>query len=200
MWDGTTYTQTQRIQGHTQDVLSLATNADATAIFSGGMDKKTVQYRKMPGKASRWAKVWHRRYHSHDVKTMASFEAPGLSVVVSGGQSAPTHISAKLPFSPRLTSGVGPDASPVVMPLLKSGANYHRTLSHLPQPVPLCSAPQARIVVSWWEREVRIWKLHRPPEEVLGTDAFRFKVDANQNRRQLAASCSGATPTSARLP
>ncbi len=87
IWDGQTYTQAQRIQGHTQDVLSLATSADGSTVVSGGMDKRTVLYRQTPGKASRWAKVWHRRYHSHDVKAMGSFEARGMSVIVTGGQS-----------------------------------------------------------------------------------------------------------------
>ncbi len=87
IWDGKTYTQVQRIQGHTQDVLSLATSADGTTIVSGGMDKRTVLYQEVPGKAERWAKTWHRRYHNHDVKAVASFEAKGMSVVVTGGQS-----------------------------------------------------------------------------------------------------------------
>lgn len=86
IWDGKTYTQAQRIQSHTQDVLSLATSADGSAIISGGMDRRTVLYRQSPGQASRWAKVWHRRYHSHDVKAMASFEGQGVSVVVTGGK------------------------------------------------------------------------------------------------------------------
>jgi len=86
IWDGKTYTQAQRIQSHTQDVLSLATSADGSTIVSGGMDRRTVFHREMPGRPMRWAKLWHRRYHTHDVKTMATFEAKGMSVVLSGGQ------------------------------------------------------------------------------------------------------------------
>jgi U3 small nucleolar RNA-associated protein 4 len=85
IWDGKTYTQAQRLQSHKQDVLSLATSDDGHTIVSGGMDRKTVLYRQTTGSTSRWGKVWHRRYHNHDVKTMASFEGPGMSVVVSGG-------------------------------------------------------------------------------------------------------------------
>ena len=85
IWDSKTYTQAQRIQSHTQDVLSLATSADGSTIVSGGMDRRTVFHREMPGRPMRWAKLWHRRYHTHDVKTMATFEAKGMSVVVSGG-------------------------------------------------------------------------------------------------------------------
>lgn len=87
IWDGKTYSQAQRLQGHKQDVLSLAVSTDGSTIVSGGMDKRTILYRKTTGSGSRWSKVWHRRYHSHDVKTMASFEGPGMSIIVSGGKS-----------------------------------------------------------------------------------------------------------------
>lgn len=86
IWDGRTYTQVQRIQSHTQDVLSLATSADGQRIISGGMDRRTVLYEPTTGQDGRWSKMWHRRYHSHDVKTLASYEGKGhMSVVVSGG-------------------------------------------------------------------------------------------------------------------
>jgi len=87
IWDGKTYTQAQRIQSHKQDVLSLAISFDGSAITSGGMDRRTVLYKKTDGSHShsRWAKVTHRRYHHHDVKAMASFENKKMSVVVSGG-------------------------------------------------------------------------------------------------------------------
>lgn len=87
IWDGKTYTQAQRIQSHSQDVLSLAVSADGTAIFSGGMDRKTILYKRLGGhNSTRWSKVFHRRYHSHDVKALAAFEGRGMSVVVSGGK------------------------------------------------------------------------------------------------------------------
>ena len=86
IWDGKTYTQAQRIQSHKQDVLSLATSADGTAIMSGGMDRRTFLYKQASGAGQRWGKVWGRRYHDHDVKAMASFENGNVSVVVSGGE------------------------------------------------------------------------------------------------------------------
>ncbi|KAL1898580.1 U3 small nucleolar RNA-associated protein [Sporothrix stenoceras] len=150
IWDGATYTQAQRIQSHTQDVLSLATSADGSSIISGGMDRRVVLYREMAGQASsRWTKVWHRRYHQHDVKALAAFEAKGVSVVVAGG----------------------PDAAPVVLPLEKSGTENHRTLSHLPQAVPVASAPDARLVICWWERRIDVWAFDTPLDQVLGEDA-----------------------------
>ncbi|KAI1374326.1 WD40 repeat-like protein [Hypoxylon crocopeplum] len=162
IWDGKTYTQAQRLQTHNQDVLSLATSADGSTIVSGGMDRRTVLYQKTSGSAARWGKVWHRRYHSHDVKTMASFEGHGLSVVVSGG----------------------PDASPIILPLQKAGMENHRTLSHLPQDPPLQSAPKSRLIVSWWEREIYVWRLRQPLRDLVDMSAGESAVE--KNRKLLA--------------
>ncbi|KAJ9133020.1 U3 small nucleolar RNA-associated protein 4 [Pleurostoma richardsiae] len=158
IWDGKTYTQAQRLQSHNQDVLSLATSADGSTIVSGGMDRRTVVYRPMARGATRWTKVFHRRYHNHDVKTMASFEDGKFSVIVSGG----------------------PDATPVVMPLRRAGMENHRTLSHLPQSVPLASAPRTRLIVSWWEREVHIWRLKRPIRDLLDVDDLEAEMEKNR--------------------
>ena len=85
IWDGKTYTLVQRVKSHKQDILSLATSNDGSMIFSGGMDRRTVVYKKIGGSKSRWGEVAHRRFHSHDVKTMATFEGIGMSIVASGG-------------------------------------------------------------------------------------------------------------------
>lgn len=87
IWDGKTHTLRQRIKSHRQDVLSLAVSCDGSAIFSGGMDRRTVVYKPVGKGKSRWAEVAHRRFHRHDVKTMASFEGHGVSIVVSGGNT-----------------------------------------------------------------------------------------------------------------
>jgi U3 small nucleolar RNA-associated protein 4 len=84
IWDGKSYTLRQRINSHRQDILSLAISSDGSIIFSGGMDRRTVAYKQV-GNKGRWAEIGHRRYHKHDVKTMASLECKGVSVVVSGG-------------------------------------------------------------------------------------------------------------------
>ncbi|KAI0506921.1 WD40-repeat-containing domain protein [Xylaria bambusicola] len=162
IWDGKTYTQAQRLKAHSSDVLSLVTSADGSTIVTGGMDRRTAVYRKTSGSGSRWAKIFHRRFHHHDVKTMASFEGHGMSVVVSGG----------------------PDATPVVMPLQKAGIEEHRTLSSLPQDAPLKGAYNSRLIISWWNREVSIWRL---PQSVEGlTDQSNNDQDVTQNRKLIA--------------
>lgn len=86
IWDGKLYTLKQRIKSHRQDILSMATSTDGSSIFTGGMDRRTTVYKQVgQGLKQRWAEISHRRYHDHDVKTMATFEGKGLSVVVSGG-------------------------------------------------------------------------------------------------------------------
>ncbi|KAI0126860.1 WD40-repeat-containing domain protein [Xylariales sp. AK1849] len=162
IWDGKNFSQAQRLQSHKQDVLSLAVSADGLTIVSGGMDRRTILYRKTTGSGVRWGKVSHRRYHSHDVKTMASFEGQGLSVVVSGG----------------------PDAQPIVHPLREAGVEHHRTLSNLPFRAPLQSAPRARLLVSWWDREIHIWRLQKPLQEIV--DFAGVDSDVSKNRKLVA--------------
>ncbi|KAI1432203.1 WD40 repeat-like protein [Xylaria sp. CBS 124048] len=162
IWDGKTYTQAQRLKAHSSDVLSLIASADGSTIFTGGMDRRTAVYRRTTGSGTRWAKIFHRRLHRHDVKTMASFEGHGMSVVVSGG----------------------PDATPIVMPLQKAGQEYHRTLSALPQDPPLQSACKARLIISWWDREVSIWQLPNSLGDL--ADDINGNHKAPQNRKLLA--------------
>ncbi|KAG7293187.1 hypothetical protein NEMBOFW57_003233 [Staphylotrichum longicolle] len=162
IWDGKTYTQAQRIQSHSQDVLCLSVSADGTKIVSGGMDRRTAIYEPIAGQTGRWSKVFHRRYHQHDVKAMASFEGKGMSVVVSGGS----------------------DASPVVLPLRAAGKENHRTLPHLPQSAPLQSAPKARFILSWWGNEIRIWHLLGQAQQLLNDP--QAALNLRKNRKLLA--------------
>ncbi|KAL2823698.1 WD40-repeat-containing domain protein [Aspergillus cavernicola] len=144
-WDAKTYSLIQRLQGHLADTLDIALSADGETVVSGGADQRTVVYKKKAGekgdKSSRWVEVTHRRYHTHDVKTFAVYETKNLSIVVSGG----------------------PDASPVVLPLREFGKEHHRNLPSLPQVPPVVSSPASRLVMSFWDREVSIWRVSRGP-------------------------------------
>ncbi|KAK4202512.1 quinon protein alcohol dehydrogenase-like superfamily [Triangularia verruculosa] len=167
IYDGKTYTQAQRIQSHSQDVLSLAVAADGSKIFSGGMDRKTSVFIPVPGQNRRWSKKYHRRYHTHDVKAMASFEGKGMSVLVSGG----------------------PDGNPVVMPLRMAGNENHRTLPNLPQATTVESAPKARFMLSWWGNEVRLWHLPSPAQQILedASTTQNFTSQSLRKNRKLLA-------------
>ncbi|KAJ6081814.1 hypothetical protein N7499_006688 [Penicillium canescens] len=144
-WDAKNYSLVQRIQGHLADTLDVAVSANGDTVISGGADQRTVVYRKKEGekgdKKSRWAEVMHRRYHTHDVKTFAVYETKEISIAVSGG----------------------PDATPIVLPLREFGKEHHRKLSSLPQIPQLTSAPSSRLVMSFWDREVSLWRVSRGP-------------------------------------
>ncbi|CAI7594605.1 unnamed protein product [Penicillium manginii] len=160
-WDAKNYSLTQRLQGHLADVLDVAVSANGDTVVSGGADQRTVVFRKKEGdkgdKKARWAEVMHRRYHSHDVKTFAVYETKDISIAVSGG----------------------PDATPIVLPLREFGKEHHRKLSSLPQIPQLTSAPSSRLVMSFWDREVSLWRVARGPTSQLESiDGQRHKLVA----------------------
>ncbi|KAI9682015.1 MAG: U3 small nucleolar RNA-associated protein [Caeruleum heppii] len=142
IWDGKSHSLVQRLQGHRADILDVGVSADGETIISGGIDRRSTIYKKTKphlcgyGEA-RWAAVAHQRMHLHDVKAMATFESKDLSVVVSGGL----------------------DTSPIIVPLRQFGRENYRTLSSLPQEPRLRSAPARRLVMSWWNQEVWIWRM-----------------------------------------
>ncbi|OCL01380.1 WD40 repeat-like protein [Glonium stellatum] len=140
-YDGKNYSQLQRISGHEADILDLVVTRDGKYVYSGGMDQRTTLYKLMDlsGGKRKWGKVMHKRYHDHDVKAMATYEGRAMSIVVSGGI----------------------DTHPILVPIREFGKQLNRTLSALPQVPPLTSAPTSRLLVSWWDSEVRIWRVQR---------------------------------------
>lgn len=63
------------------------------------------------------------------------------------------------------------------------GRENHRMMSSLPQQPPLLSAPKARFIVSWWDREVHIWLLRKSATDMI--NAGDENTDINQNRKLL---------------
>ncbi|KAJ4358553.1 U3 small nucleolar RNA-associated protein [Didymosphaeria variabile] len=142
IYDGKNYSQTQRISAHEADVLDLAVSRDGTKIFSGGMDCRTSYY--TCNQRGKWREVSHQRYHDHDVKAMAAYDGAGLSVAVSGGI----------------------DTQPIVLPIRNFGKELSRGLPALPQSPSLLSAPDARLMVSWWNCEIRVWRVKAQDDNV----------------------------------
>jgi U3 small nucleolar RNA-associated protein 4 len=165
IWDASNYSLVQSIQAHKADILDLVVSANGQMIMTGGADQRTAAYRlydlQKGGKAQRWARTMHRRFHEHDVRAMASFDSKEISVTVSGGL----------------------DTRPVVIPLRELHTQYHRSLPHLPQKPQISSAPQSRLMLTWWDREISIWYLSRPR----GEDDSTGDVVADDESHQLVA-------------
>lgn len=166
-WDGKNYTLLQRIKSHDADILDVAVSADDQSVFSGGMDRRTTLYRRTgsghAGQGHRWAKVTHQRMHKNDVKALATFETRGLSILVSGGL----------------------DTTPIIVPIQEFGREHHRTLASLPQEPNVRSASKKRLLVSWWDREVRIWTITKRSKKQVNEDSSP-EVDGRQGRRLVA--------------
>jgi U3 small nucleolar RNA-associated protein 4 len=54
---------------------------------------------------------------------------------------------------------LGIDTQPIVVPLRQFGQELSRGLPSLPSTPPLVSAPEVRLLVSWWNTEVRVWRV-----------------------------------------
>lgn len=90
IWDGRSYSLSQRLIGHESDCLELVTSTDGQTIMSGGMDGRIAVYKlgtKEGDKKGKWAKTSHRRMHEGDIKAMAVYDSKHMSVVISGGTS-----------------------------------------------------------------------------------------------------------------
>ncbi|KAK4507604.1 hypothetical protein PRZ48_001339 [Zasmidium cellare] len=189
IWDGRSYSLSQRIKGHDSECLDLITSADGKTIISGSLDGRLAVYRQSMnmGGRMRWAKSHHRRTHEGEVKSMAAFDSDGLSVVVSGG----------------------PDLVPVVTPLRENGKEKNKTLPELPQHPHLVSARHARLLVSWYENTISVWRIARksavdPAREplqsrklvakvVLQNQSAIRSVSISEDGRVLAASTDSET-------
>jgi U3 small nucleolar RNA-associated protein 4 len=143
IWNGRTYSITQRVTAHNTDCLDLVTSADGKSIYSGSIEGRIAVLRNSPGLSGKtmWTKQSHRKIHDGDVKCMTAFDAKDLSVIVSGGS----------------------DMKAIATPLRDFGRTPSVTLPHLPQRPSVTSARQARLLVSWWDKTVSIWRISRKP-------------------------------------
>jgi U3 small nucleolar RNA-associated protein 4 len=65
----------------------------------------------------------------------------------------------------------GPDASPTVVPLGQYGFENQRSLPFLSQESILGTAPKKRLIMSWWDREVQIWRLSTSSKPPISEDS-----------------------------
>jgi U3 small nucleolar RNA-associated protein 4 len=150
VWDAQNYSLVQRLKTHQSHIMDITASTAGDMIASVGVDRRTVYYQPAAQdglKSQRWTQSMHRRFHQHDVKTIAAYESSSMSVIVSGGV----------------------DAVPVVAPLKQWQNEHHRALPHLPQKSQMSSSSKGRLMLTWWEHEVCIWRLPRK-ESLLGGD------------------------------
>lgn len=176
VWDGRNYSLLRRLTGHETDCLDLVTTSDGKTMFSGSIDGKMAVYKQAINDGSRtsWAKTSHRRVHSGEVKAMAAFDSKGLSMVVSGGS----------------------DVTPVVTPLREYGRENIRFLPALPQEPLVASAPKARLLVSWWDKNISIWRIARqssmaPEPQQPRKLVANLSLNTNDNIRSVSVSADG---------
>ena len=189
IWDGKHYALSRRLTGHDSDCLDLISSSDGKTIFSGSIDGKMAVYKQsgFGGSKNSWAKSSHRRVHGGEVKAMAAFDSKGMSVVISGGS----------------------DVTPVATPLREYGRENIRFLPTLPQDASVASAPSARLLVSWWEKSVFIWRIARlsasdasPEPERPRKLVAKLSVDTKESLRSVSVSPDGklvAAATSAEI-
>ncbi|KAK5171734.1 U3 small nucleolar RNA-associated protein [Saxophila tyrrhenica] len=177
-WDGKTYSMTQRIACHDSDCLDLVASSHGRTVMSGSINGKIAVLRQSnnDGRAS-WGKVGHKRTHSGEVKAMAAFDSKTLSMIVSGGS----------------------DAIPMVTPLREYGKENVRALPMLPQHPPVASAPRARLLVSWWEKSITIWRVskHETADKLLHSPSprklvARINLNTTANIRSVSVSADGS--------
>ena len=184
VWDGRTYSLLQRISGHDSDCLDLVVSSGGRSIMSGSLDGRLAMYKQSNGENGRksWARAIQRRAHHGEIKAMTAFDSKNMSVAVSGGS----------------------DATPMVTPFREYGKENSRALPSLPQKSPVTSAPKARLLVSWWDKTIQIWRIakrsnvnevpepHRPRKLVakinLQTRSNVLDVSISPDGRLLAAS------------
>lgn len=79
----------------------------------------------------------------------------------------------------------GVDATPMVIPLKEFGSQYHRALPFLPQATAVKSAPSKRLVMSFWDREVHIWRLGKITKASAGSEESESELSP-KNRKLVA--------------
>lgn len=53
----------------------------------------------------------------------------------------------------------GLDTIPLIVPIHEFGRENHRGLPHLPQQPIVKSAPRSRLMISWWDQQISVWRI-----------------------------------------
>ncbi|KAI9366854.1 WD40-repeat-containing domain protein [Zopfochytrium polystomum] len=162
-------TLNSRVKSHLADVLCMAVSVDASeyVVFSSGVDRKVVQYRRNAFPESRasasrgnsrkdskvegsvWVACGERRYHSHDVRSLACYRSPSTS-----------QLGAPLLHIDVLVSGGIDTTLTVASPATNfpSPCKLNR-MAPFPQRTPISVAYDARLMLAREADRVKVWSL-----------------------------------------
>lgn len=139
IWDGSNHSLLQSFKIHEADVLCLAADSAGDRIFSGGVDRKIVQYRLVDSKLKKYTNIGSRLVHAHDIRAMdtCSESLKGKGLIVSGGVEKTIVLNSIKDF---------PDGMYRKVPITR-----HTSV------VGLCVEP--RLAYLWADQTVKIWKI-----------------------------------------
>ncbi|KAF8971560.1 WD40-repeat-containing domain protein [Flammula alnicola] len=180
-WDSRTCTQLYTFQAHGADVLCMTISPEGRAVYTAGVDQKTVQFSLVKTSStekgplsSHWTQACSRRMHSHDIRALAIWP-PYTPLPPSYKRQfsidvAPVLASGGLDMSVVLTPAALPTSTivKVTNPLNTSTEAtfedaYHRKLSYVSKGA-VRVARSARLVSCAREAGLSIWRIEKKPE------------------------------------
>lgn len=181
-WDSRTCTQLQSFNAHGADVLCIAISPEGKAIYTSGVDQKTIQFsiintsseKGSSSSSTRWAQTSSRRLHSHDVRALAIW--PPYTPLPHSFQRhfpkdvAPILASGGLDMSVVVTPAALPTSTIVKItnPLVTSTEStfedaYHRRLAYSVGGV-MKVARQARLITCARDAGLTVWRIQKKPD------------------------------------
>lgn len=75
--------------------------------------------------------------------------------------------------------------TPIVIPLRQFGVEHHLTLPAIPQTAIVTTVPESRLMMSWWEREIKIWRIEELNSDRNRDEMYLFPGEAEERGRKL---------------
>ncbi|KAF9557862.1 WD40 repeat-like protein [Agrocybe pediades] len=193
-WDSRTCTQLYSFKAHGADVLCMAISPEGKALYTAGVDQKTVQFSLIKTSSTgngpsttRWTQTCSKRMHSHDVRALAIWP-PYTPLPSSHKRQFPIDVA------PILASG-GLDMSVVLAPAalaqntivkitnpLDTSAestfedSYHRKLAFV-QKGAVRVARSARLVSLARESGLTVWRIQKKPDGNAEPQPIPLEID-----------------------
>ena len=76
----------------------------------------------------------------------------------------------------------GVDMIPIIIPFQNFNSEQHRTLQAIPQTPVVTAVAESRLLVTWYDREVKIWKIDR-----VGESSSARRIGSEDTGRKLVS-------------